>query len=137
MSKKEAMEQIEEVWEKSEDELYEYIGMAALGTGEISIIGNDMAFLNTLASNTDASSATKALKVNLLGMGKKYFKIIWNKLKDTVCAIYSEGGQAGDAKDLAAYIVSALVAAGKIANQIASWVVAIAVKKGLDKMCST
>lgn len=135
MSKLDVAQQIDVVWDMSEDDLYKHLGMASLGTESASEAASSMKFLMSTAENSDGAVSKRNLADTLLERGKKAFEVLWNGLKDIVCTIYREGQPVGDAKDLSAYIVGILITTGKIANPLAAIVITIAVKKGLDLMC--
>ncbi|PKM43783.1 MAG: hypothetical protein CVV05_13050 [Gammaproteobacteria bacterium HGW-Gammaproteobacteria-1] len=135
MSTKEAVQQLDAIWDFSEEELYEHLGMASLGTESTFEAVSSMKMLRSMAANVDASVATKSLVTDLVEKGKKFFMALWNAVKDLVCTIYRDGTPVGDSKDLAAYLTALVIASGKLAGPLASIVIAIAVKKGLVTLC--
>lgn len=135
MSKIDIVQQIDVIWNMSEDDLYKHLGMASLGTESMSEAVSSMQFLMSTAENTDSAVSKRNLADTLLERGKKTFDVLWNGLKNIVCSIYRGGQPVGDAKDLSAYIIGILIETGKIANPFVALVITIAVKKGLDLLC--
>jgi hypothetical protein len=129
--------QVQEVWNMSEEDLYKHLGMASLGTESVSEAFGSMEMLMSTARNTDAKLASESLGDSLLKRGQRVFVSLWDGLKEVVCTIYKDKTGIGDAKDLVAYLVAAVVAAGTISNPLAVLVITIAFKKGLEKLCTT
>ena len=136
MAGMDAAQQVDAVWDKSEDDLFKYLGMAYLGTVSIDESIDSMNALVSVAGDSNADSAISTLGNNLQVKGQHYFKLLWDDLKGVVCTIYNGKTNIDQEKDLAAYLVDVVIAAGKIANPLAALVITIAVKKGLDKLCA-
>lgn len=135
MADQELAQQVQQAWNMSADDLYKQLGMASLGTSNFTESIDSMNLLMSVASNTDAHLATKSLGDNLLNKGKVVFTQTWNSIKDLVCTIYNEKILL-EGKDLATYIIAAIIAAGRLVNALATLIVTLAVKKGLTKMCA-
>lgn len=129
------VEQIDEIWNLNEEELYRRLGMASLGTENALEAAGSMQFLIAVAANTDAMAARHFLSENLLTRGQTFFNRLWSSAKEIICTTYHEGHRVGDTKDMAAYLVDILVNAGRIANPLATVVVIIAIRRGLERMC--
>lgn len=134
MANADVTQQFEAAWSMSEDELYEHLGMASLGTESVSEAVGSFQMLKSMAASTD-SVETAQLFGGLLERGKKYFWKLWEGIKEAVCKAYREGDAIGDKKDLGAYLVGVVIKAGKIVNPLASFVIAVAIKLGLDTLC--
>ena len=135
MANQEVAKQVQQAWDMSDDDLYKQLGMASLGTSNFTESVSSMNMLMSVATNTDAHLATKSLGGSLLSKGKVFFAETWNSIKGLVCTIYNEKILLGD-KDLAAYIIAAIVAAGMLTNALAILIITLAVKKGLNTMCA-
>jgi len=135
MADQEMAQQVQQAWNMSDDDLYKQLGMASLGTSNFTESIDSMNMLMSVANNTDAHLATKSLGDNLLNKGKVVFTQTWNSIKGLVCTIYNEKILL-EGQDLATYIIAAIIAAGKLANALATLIVTLAVKKGLAKMCA-
>lgn len=135
MANQEVAQQVQQAWDMSDDDLYKQLGMASLGTSSFTESVGSMNMLMSVATNTDAHLASKSLGDNLLNKGKVFFAQTLNSIKGLMCTIYNEKIMLGD-KDLAAYIIAAIVAAGILTNALAIMIVTLAVKNGLAKVCA-
>ncbi len=135
MGDQDVVQQVEQAWVMSDEDLYRHLGMASLGTSNFNESVGSMKMLMSTAANTDADLATKSLGDSFLSAGQVFFAQMWDSLKGVVCSIYNDKINIGD-KDLAAYIVGILLAAGTITNALAVLIVTIAVKKGLNNLCA-
>jgi hypothetical protein len=135
MADQNVAQQVEQAWVMSDEDLYRHLGMASLGTSSFTESIGSMKMLVATANNTDANLATKSLGDNLLNKGKVFFAQTLDRVKGLICTIYNGNMKVGD-KDLAAYIVAAIVAAGTLTNALAVLIVTIAVKQGLTKLCA-
>lgn len=134
MTNPDLVQQAQEVWDMDEDQLYHFLGMNSLGTKDIAESVDSMNMLMSAAANTDGALAKKILNKHLRIKGEALFKHAWESVKGIVCTIYEEQISIGG-KDLVAYLVAVIVAAGALTNALAVVVITIAVKKGLDKLC--
>ena len=117
-----------------DDEIYRLLGLAQMGTQNVAEATKSMKLVMSAAANINVAEATTSVSGSLEADGKNYFEELWDSIKDIICQIYSEKLPV-DGKDLVAYLVAAIVAAGAIANALAVLVITIAVRKGLNNMC--
>lgn len=135
MANADVTQQFEAAWSMNEDELYEHLGMASLGTESVSEAAGSFQMLKSMAASTDSVEVAQ-LFGSLRERGRKYFWKIWDAIKEVVCKAYREGKAIVDKKDLGAYLVGIVINAGKIVNPLASFVIAAAIKAGLDTLCA-
>jgi hypothetical protein len=125
---------VDAAWAMKDDEIFRLLGLAQMGTRNVIEATKSMKFVMAAVANTNAAVATASVSGSLEAEGKSFFEELWEKIKEIICQIYSEKLPI-DGKDLVAYLVAAIVAAGAITNALAVLVITIAIKKGLDKMC--
>lgn len=135
MANTDVTQQFEAAWSMNEDELYEHLGMASLGTESVSEAMGSFQILKSITASTDSAEVAQFFG-GLLERGKKYFWELWDGIKEGVCSAYREGHAIGNKKDLGAYLVGIVIEAGKIVNPLASLVIAAAIKFGLDTLCA-
>lgn len=126
---------VEAIWNMEDKEVYSLLGLAEMGTKNITQAQKSMSFIMLAAANTNRGEAVAAVSDSLEEDGKNYFEELWEKIKGVICQIYNDKLQI-EGKDLAAYLVAAIVSAISISNALAVLVITIAVKRGLDNMCS-
>lgn len=125
---------VDAAWSMNDDEIYRLLGLAQMGTRNVAEATKSMKLVMSAAANTNVAEATASVSASLEAEGKNYFEELWENFKEIICQIYSEKLPIAG-KDLAAYLVAAIVAAGAITNALAVLVITIAIKRGLDKMC--
>lgn len=135
MENADVTQQFEAAWSMNEDELYEHLGMASLGTESVSEAMGSFQMLKSITANTDSVEVAQFFG-GLYERGKNYFWKLWHGIKEGVCKAYREGKTIGNKKDLGAYLVGIVIKAGKIVNPLASLVIAAAIKLGLDTLCA-
>ncbi len=125
---------VDTAWAMKDDEIYRLLGLAQMGTKNVTEAAKSLNLVMAAAMSTNISKATTSVSGTLEAEGKKYFEQLWKNVRGIICQIYSEKLPV-DGKDLVTYLVVAIVAAGAITNALAVLVITIAVKKGLDKLC--
>lgn len=135
MATEQIKSEISAAWELDTDALYRHLGMASLGTISMEESKKSMSFVLAHATSMNAAASEDSFLDRLLDKGKALFDWMWSELKGAVCEIYNKKTPIGDAKDLAEYIATGLILAGKTVNPVVTIVVVIAVRKGLDALC--
>ncbi len=125
---------VDTVWNMDDQEVYRLLGLAQMGTKSVTLAKKSMSSVMSAAANTNAKEAMASISGSLEVGGISYFEELWGNIKGIICQIYNDKLQI-EGKDLAAYLVAALVSAVSISSALAVLVITIAVKRGLDKMC--
>lgn len=132
---KQIKQDVEDVWKMKEGEIYRHLGLAYMGTTNVVAARMSMKRVMSAAASTDAETAVDLLSKTLEKDGKKHFNATWKKIKKIACQLYSSKPKLGG-KDLVEYLVTAVAALVSITSAVAILVITLAVKYGLDKLCS-
>lgn len=114
-------ENINDLLKLSEEEIYKKLELD--DNLDIDVALDDL--LEVKASDTEIYSIDKAIP------GKISLKKAWSKIRSVMCNIYKENPKIGD-KELIDAVIAALGIVGKWEVAL----VALALKKGLDKLCN-
>lgn len=127
--------EVESVWEMSEDQLLANLGLADIATKDNAAALKSYDKVVSLLNNQDKTMTHQDAFEWIRENGIEAFKRIWKTIKESVCQIYHENTSVEDDKGLAVYLSGIVVATLGITNALAVLVITIAVKRGLDNMC--
>ena len=131
-----SQEEFSELQSDNLDDLY--ASLALTDAGNAGAMGLS---LNSLSSLKSVMSAENAAPGGIIGWliqkGRALFNSLWPAAKALVCGIYKEDSGDSDLKDWVARVAAALVGLLNITAAVAILIVTIAMKLGLDAICST
>lgn len=98
-------QELEQAWEMSENDLYQCLGVSAMGNDSVAGAVKSLGTLQGFATNSNGHAALLGLNDTLVEKGKAAFQSAWAKLEPIVCKIHNDHTPVGNAKDLASYIM--------------------------------
>ena len=132
--------EIDQLWQASDGEIHELIGLASLGTESASEAKSSMVMLKTVAYSLVGDEARGELEESLKDKGKSIFDKFKEKFKEVICS--DDGpygdfckGKIKDEKSLAAAIVAAILAISNIGTMIAVYFAILLIRAGLKTYC--
>lgn len=128
--------EIDSAWKMSDEQIYTYLGISAAGTGNVQPTISDMYSLMSTGKVNNMEEAMSFRWGGFLEIGKSFFNQAWAGMRDQICQLHEQNSEVLDEKSLTSIIVTAIVGAAGITQAIAVLLVTLAVRQGLNMLCS-